>query len=115
MPDIDRTVDIKVTADQGTVTAEIPLAGHASGHWRDLFRKLASKRMQELHAKAEEREDRTWVVVLLPAARPDFDPEPILDAVSALISEVNGLEQQSQSGAVQVEAAIRRWWARQQR
>jgi hypothetical protein len=72
-------------------------------HWRDLFRKLASKRMQELQAKAEEREDRTWVVVLLPSARPDFDPEPMLDAVSALISEVNGLEQQSQSGAVQVE------------
>jgi len=59
--------------------------------------------MQELQAKAEEREDRTWVVVLLPSARPDFDPEPMLDAVSALISEVNGLEQQSQSGAVQVE------------
>ena len=33
MPDIDRTVDIKVTAAQGMVTAEIPLAGHASEHW----------------------------------------------------------------------------------
>jgi hypothetical protein len=27
MPDIDRTVDIKVNADRGMVTAEIPLAG----------------------------------------------------------------------------------------
>ena len=59
MPDIDRTVDIKVTAGQGPVTAEIPLAGHASGHWRELFDSLASKRRQELHAEAEEREDRT--------------------------------------------------------
>jgi hypothetical protein len=30
MPDIDRTVDIKVTAGRGPVKAEIPLAGHAS-------------------------------------------------------------------------------------
>ena len=97
------------------MTAEIPLAGHASGHWRELFRKLATKRRQEFHAEAEEREDRTWVIVWLPSARPDFHPEPMLDAVSALISEVNGLEQQSQSGAARIEPAIRRWWARQQR
>ena len=64
--------------------------------------------------EAEEREDRTWVVVWLPS-RPDFHPEPMLDAVSTPISEVNGLEQQSQSGATQIEAAIRSWWARQQR
>ena len=115
MPDIDRTVDIKVTAGQGPVTAEIPLAGHASGHWRELFENLASKRRQELHAEAQEREDRTWVIVWLPSARPDFHPEPMLDAVTALISKVNGIEQQSQSGATQIEAAIRKWWARQQR
>jgi hypothetical protein len=117
MPDIDRTADIKVTTGRGQVTAEIPLAGHASEHWQDLFRKLAlaSKRKQKLHAEAEDREDRTWVVVWLPSVRPDFHPEPMLDAVTALISEVNGLEQQSQSGAAQIEPAIRRWWTRQQR
>src|ERR1700749_3797181 len=87
MPDIDRTADLKVTADQGPVPVEIPLAGRASEHWRDIFRKLASKRTPELHAKAEEQEDRTWVIVLLPS-RPDFHPEPMLDAVTALISEV---------------------------
>ena len=32
MPDIDRTVDIKVNTDREMVTAEIPLAGHASEH-----------------------------------------------------------------------------------
>jgi len=114
MPDIDRAADIKVIAGQGPVTAEIPLAGHASEHWRDLFRKLATKRMQEFNAEAEEREDRTWVIVWLPS-RPDFHPEPMLDDVTALISEVNGLEQQFQSGAARIEAAIRGWWARQQR
>ena len=113
MPDIDRAADIKVIAGQGPVTAEIPLAGHASEHWRDLFRKLATKRMQEFNAEAEEREDRTWVIVWLPS-RPDFHPEPMLDDVTALISEVNGLEQQFQSGAAQIEGAVRGWWARQQ-
>jgi hypothetical protein len=96
------------------VTAEIPLAGHASGHWRELFRKLATKRRQEFHAEAEEREDRTWVIVWLPS-RPDFYPEPMLDDVSALISQVSSLEQSSQSGATQIKAAIRSWWARQRR
>jgi hypothetical protein len=43
MPDIDRTVDIKVIAAQGMVTAEIPLAGHASEHWLTLFHLLAMK------------------------------------------------------------------------
>jgi hypothetical protein len=61
MPDIDRTADIKVATDRGTMTAEIPAAGHASEHWQDLFGKLAlaSMRMQKLHAEADDREDRT--------------------------------------------------------
>ena len=115
MPDIDRTADIKVTAAHGTVTAEIPLAGHASEHWQELFRSLASQRMRELHTEAKEREDRTWVIVWLPSARPDFDPASALDAAYAVIREVNGIDQQFQSGAVQIEAAIRDWWTRQQR
>jgi hypothetical protein len=39
----------------------------------------------------------------------------VLDAVSALVNEANVLEQQSHSGTAQIEAAIRAWWARQQR
>ena len=116
MPDIDRTADIKVHHGTGIVGVEIPLAGHASEHWLALFRKLASQRRQEPCLDAVvEREDRTWVIVRLPAASTDLHPESALDAVSALISEANGMEQQSQSGAAQTEAAIRAWWARQQR
>jgi hypothetical protein len=48
-------------------------------------------------------------------ASTDLDAGATLDAVSALISEVNGTEQKFQSGAAQTEAAIRGWWARQQR
>jgi hypothetical protein len=44
MPDIDRTADIKVIAGQGAVNAEIPLAGHASEHWLQIFHSLVSKR-----------------------------------------------------------------------
>jgi hypothetical protein len=72
MPDIDRTADIKVTAAQGTVTAEIPLAGHASEHWLALFRKLASEHFSGTapSADAAEREGRTWVIVRLLADYP---------------------------------------------
>ena len=115
MPDIDRTADVKVTAAHGTVTAEIPLAGHASEHWLELFRSLASKQMQEFRAEAEDREDRTWVIVKLLGALPDHSPEPMLDAARGLIGQVSRLEEQFQSGAAQTEAAVRSWWARQQR
>ncbi|MGH3305359.1 MAG: hypothetical protein ACRDOK_27575 [Streptosporangiaceae bacterium] len=115
MPDIDRTAEIKVTAAQGTVTAEIPLAGHASDHWLTLFRKLVSQRKQDPRPEAEQRVDRAWVIVRLPAASTDLHPEPVLDAVRDLISEANRMEQQSLSGAPHTEAAIRGWWARQQR
>ena len=115
MPDMDRTVDIKVNADRGMVTAEIPLAGHASEHWRELFGKLAAHGMQGSRAEAEEREDRTWGPSsgCLPPA-PTCHPEPTLEAASALISQVDGVEQEWQSGAAQIEAAVRSWWARQQ-
>jgi hypothetical protein len=115
MPDIDRTADIKVTAGNGTVTAEIPLAGHASEHWLELFRMLASKRMQEVRAEAEGREDRTWVIVMLPGASKPMHAESGLDAARALIGEATGIEEQFQSEAAQTEAAVRGWWARQQR
>lgn len=52
MPDVDRTADIKVTAAQGIVTAEMPLAGTASEQWLQLFRQLASKRF---HGKCAKR------------------------------------------------------------
>ena len=113
MPDVDRTADIKVTPAQGTVTAEIPLAGHASEHWLELFRMLAAKSRQERALEAEDREDRTWVVVRLPGVYPDHHPESALDAARALIGEATGMEEQFQSGAAQTEAAVRGWWARQ--
>jgi hypothetical protein len=81
---------------------------------RELFGKLAAHGMQGSRAEAEEREDRTWVIVWLSPTRLDFHPEPTLDAASALISQVNGAEQEWQSGAAQIEAAVRSWWARQQ-
>jgi hypothetical protein len=118
MPDIDRTADVKVRAGREPVTAEIPLAGHASEHWLELFRLFAkTKKSEPGHLEANDRDDRTWVIVTLPSAGParNPDPESALDAASALIAEVNGMEQKSQSAAAQTEAAVRGWWARQQR
>lgn len=116
MPDIDRTADVKVSAGREPVTAEIPLAGHAGEHWLELFR-LFAKKLQPSHLEANDRDDRTWVIVTLPSAGQvrTPDPESALDAASALIAEVNGMEQKSQSAAAQTEAAVRGWWARQQR
>lgn len=113
MPDIDRTADIKVTAARGAVTAEIPLAGHASEGWVELFGRLAAKSGSDRALEAEDREDRTWVIARLPGVLPDHHPESALDAARALIGEATGVEEQFQLGAAQTDAAIRGWWARQ--
>jgi hypothetical protein len=99
------------------VTAEIPLAGHASEHWLALFRKLASEHFSGTapSADAAEREGRTWVILRLLADYPARGTEAMLDTVSDLIGEANGMEQRAESGVAQTEAAIRGWWARQQR
>jgi hypothetical protein len=114
MPDIDSTVDIKITSGQGTVTVAIPLAGHASEDWLKLFRGLAAHLTREAQSEAEQREDRTWVIVKLPVGT-DVHPESALDAVNAVISKANSADQQFQAAAARTEAAIRDWWARQQR
>jgi hypothetical protein len=97
MPDIDRTADVKVSVGREPVTAEIPLAGHASEHWLELFRLLA-KNPGPGHLEANDRDDRTWVIVTLPSAGPARNPDPelALDAASALIAKVNVMEQESQ-------------------
>lgn len=62
MPDIDSTVDIKITSGQGAVTVAIPLTGHASEDWLKLFRLLVSNQRGETQPEAEQREDRTWAI-----------------------------------------------------
>lgn len=116
MPDIDWTADVKVSAGREPVTAEIPLAGHASEHWLELFR-LMAKNCGPGDVEADDRDDRTWVIVTLPSAGRvrNPDPESALDAATTLIAQVNGMEQKSQSAAAQTEAAVRGWWARQPR
>ena len=72
MPDIDRTADVKVSAGREPVTAEIPLAGHASEHWLELFRLFAkTKNSAPGPLEANDRDDRTWVIVSLPSAGRD--------------------------------------------
>ena len=116
MPDIDWTADVKVNAGREPVTAEIPLAGHASQHWLELFR-LMAKNSGPGDVEADDRDDRTWVIVTLPSAGPvqNPDPESALDAATTLIAQVNSMEQKSPSAAAQTEAAVRGWWASQQR
>jgi hypothetical protein len=114
MPDIDSAVDIKITSGQGMVTVAIPLAGRASEDWLKLFRGLAAPLTREAQPEAEQREDRTWVIVKL-STHTDVRPESALDAVSAVISKVNSADQEFQAAAARIEAAIRDWWARQRR
>jgi hypothetical protein len=114
MPYIDWTADIKITIAQGTVTAEIPLGGHASEDWMTRFRTLASER-QELRAEAADREDRTWVIVRLLATSTDPDTKSTMDAVKALISQANLREAITREVGAQPALVIRGWWEFQKR
>jgi hypothetical protein len=121
MPDFDHHADIKILRDIDLVTAEIPLAGHASPHWISLFHKLTSGTLPSSSgpvpgAEAHDRTDRTWVIVRIPAptAGPAPDPAAVLEGLAQAIQDANVLEQRD-SSAARVEAAIRDWWVHQQR
>jgi hypothetical protein len=121
MAHFDHRADIKILHDMDLVTAEIPLAGHASPHWISLFHKLTSSTLPSTSgpvpgAEAHDRTDRTWVIVRIPApaAGPAPDPVAMLEGLVQAIQDANVLEQ-GDSSAASVEAAIRDWWVREQR
>lgn len=121
MPDFDHRADIKILHDIDIVTAEIPLAGHASPHWISLFHNLTSGTLPGSGepvpgAEAHDRTDRTWVMVRIPAPAAGAAPDPaaVLHGLVQAIVDANVLEQRD-SSAARVEAAIRDWWVREQR
>jgi hypothetical protein len=117
MPDFDRRADIKLHRDAGLVTAELPLAGHASSHWLSLFHNQAAKHWPGPAPTVEaiDRPDRTWVIVTTSAVGPARNPAVLMDAVSALIRKINASDHESDSDSVaRAETAIRGWWERQQ-
>jgi hypothetical protein len=81
MTDIDRTADIEVSRGFAQVTVRLPLTGHVSQEWVSRFGNLAHKWLAHsgnenaFHRHGEDvieaqdlPDDRSWVIVRLPAA-----------------------------------------------
>jgi hypothetical protein len=110
MPDIDRTVEIHIAHGPDVVGVLIPMAGRPSHHWQELFRKKAKE--TQLRVAPQDRPERFWIKVQVPVNCSRRQVADMMDAVRKLISDVND-DERSQA-AVNVEAAVRHWWAQQQ-
>jgi hypothetical protein len=124
MTDIDRTADIEVSRGFAQVTVRIPLTGHVSQEWVSRFGNLAHKwlahsgnenafhRHGEGVIEAQDlAEDRSWVIIRLPAAVDRTLVQSVLNAARDLIAETDAAEQMPQ--AAETEATAREWWASQ--
>ena len=124
MTDIDRTADMEVSRGFAQVTVRISLTGHVSQEWVSRFGNLAHKWLAHsgnenaFHRHGEDvieaqdlAEDRSWVIIRLPAAVDRAIVQSVLNAARDLIAETDAAEQVPQ--AAETEATAREWWASQ--
>jgi hypothetical protein len=124
MTGIDRTADIEVSRGFAQVTVRIPLTGHVSQEWVSRFGSLAHKWLvhsgneSALHwhgggvMEAQDlQDDRSWVIIRLPAAVDRALAQSVLNAARDMIAETDAAEQVPQ--AAETEATVREWWASQ--
>jgi hypothetical protein len=124
MTGIDRTADIDVSRGFAQVTVRIPLTGHVSQDWVSRFGSLAHKWLvRSGNENAFHRhggnvieaqdlpDDRSWVIIRLPAAVDRAVVQSVLNATLDMIAETDSAEQVPQ--AAETEATVREWWASQ--
>ena len=122
MTDIDRTADIDMSRGFAQVTVRIPLTGHVNQEWLSHFTNLARKwaahngntfpRHGEDVIEAQDLpDDRSWIIILLPAALDRAGIHSVLNAARDMIAETDAAEQVPQ--AAETEASVREWWASQ--
>jgi hypothetical protein len=120
--DMDRTVDIDVSRGFAQVTVRIPLIGHVNQEWLSHFTNLARKwashegntfpRHGEGVIEAQDLpDDRSWIIIQLPAALGRAGIYSVLNAAREMIAEADAAEQVPQ--AAESEASVREWWASQ--
>jgi hypothetical protein len=112
---IDPGADIQLHPGQDEkhadyVTARIPLAGHVTQDWLRCYRKLADEQKPPLPARVEDRPDRSWIIVRVPATITDQQLRQVLDAACDLIPQADATEQAPPPTA-RAEAIVREWWA----
>lgn len=123
MTDIDRTTDIDVSRGFAQVTVRIPLAGHVNQEWLSCFTNRARKwAAHEGNAfsrhgagiiEAQDLpQDRSWIIIRLPAALDRAAVQSLLNTAREMIAEADAAEQAPQ--AAETEASVREWWASRQ-
>lgn len=115
MPEIDWAADIKISRDLApeALVVLIPLTGRPPDAWLKRFEEMAERSGLPRHVYALNKPDRLWIQVNVPAHGSPAGVMQVMDAVAALIGEVNTVEQSP--ALVKTETAIRDWWARGQR
>jgi len=117
MTDIEPNADVVVghaydvkDRDKDHLRVTIPLAGHVSQDWIRWYQRLA--RVKGLAAHAEDRPDRSWVIVHVPAYVERDIIRARLDSARALMAETDAAVERPRPMA-ETEFAVREWWSEQ--
>ncbi len=110
MTDIDPKSDIELHTANEHVIVRVPLSGPVTHEWLRCYQRLAHA--TGVPAQAQERPDRAWIVVSVPASGSQREVAATMDAARALIAEADAAERAP--AAVQTEGSVRDWWARRQ-
>jgi len=107
MTDIDPHADIEVATAGEQVIARIPLTGQPGPEWQESYDRLA--RVSRVPAVVETRDERTSVVVRVPASESHRDVTHTMDSARSLIADA---DQAARRPGASLGAAdsIRMWW-----
>jgi len=107
MTDIDPEADIRISVNDGSVTAMLPLAGSVNPEWQRRYDELA--KAQDIPAMSRQWDDTAWIMVTVSMPSDRARIEATMDAARHL---VNKMQADAQAAAT-AEGILREWWTRQ--
>ena len=109
---IGHSFDVKQDHDKDYLRVTIPLDGHMEQDWILWYQRRA--RSKGITARAEDRPDRTWIIVHVPGYIEPDRIRAILDNARALTAETDAAVKRPPPMA-EAELVVREWWAEQSR
>jgi hypothetical protein len=109
MTDIDLEADIRISINDGSVTATLPLAGPVTPQWQRRYDELA--KAQDIPALCRQRDDTAWIMVTVSMPDDRAGIEATMDAARHLVTKIRADAEAAAAAAA--ESILREWWTRQ--
>jgi hypothetical protein len=109
---IGHVYDVGQDHDKDHLKVSIPLAGHVDLDWIRWYLRIA--RTKGVTVCAEDRPDRSWIIVQIPGYIEPASVKALLDSARGLAAEADAAVQRPPPMA-EAELVVREWWSEQSR